>query len=219
MSVSLPPATGTGECTLFRGVSRRRPSLLSCFSCPVLQHSLPSPELQAHTCEQAISARHTTLSPLAPRRSDGCVVVAAVTALQEGQCHLLWGCHFARMRLVPPRVSWDLGSAGVYPRVFFPLPVRVAQGTSSPELRSQHKHKHGRTLALATATPWPFFCVSSWRSHSPAPSPAACCSFKLLSGSFHTLPTFPSAKVGPGHQSDRHRARLASVVGPGSRHF
>lgn len=35
----------------------------SCFSCPVLRHSLPSPELQAHTCEQAISARHTHAVP------------------------------------------------------------------------------------------------------------------------------------------------------------
>lgn len=123
----------------------------------------------------------------------------------------------AWMRLVPPRVSWDPGS--LPPESSFPSKSGMAQGTSSLELSSQHKHKHGQKLALATATLWPFLCASGWHSHSPASSPAACWSSEHLPGSVHTLPTFPSAEVAPGHQSDRHRACLAFVVGPDSRHF
>lgn len=51
------------------------------------------------------------------------------------------------------------------------------------------------------ATPCPHFCASGWYSHSLTPSPAACCSFKLPSGSLHALPSSHGGPWAPERQT------------------
>lgn len=155
--VSLPPATGTGECTLFWGVSGGRPN--PPFSLPLMHaRSRDAPSLSG------VTGTYVRTGPLSPtylpsstvqRKSDGGMLVVA-----GGQCQPPPGdpmLETLRIRLVLPRVS--TGPAGVYPQLFPPPEPGVAQGTRSLEFRTQHKHKHGHKLALATATHGPPFVL------------------------------------------------------------
>lgn len=83
----------------------------------------------------------------------------------------------------------------------FPSKSGAAQGTISLGFRSQHKHKTGISWPWPPATPCPLSCASGWYSHSLAPSPAACCSFKLPSGSLHTLPISQRGPWAPERQT------------------
>lgn len=197
--VSLSPATGTGECTLFWGMSRRRPSFLSCFSCPVLQNSLPSPELTgAYMRTGNLRPTHTRCLPWL---RGAMVAVVAVGAAGRAVPASSWPCRLD--------CKVEAGAARGVSRICRCLPP------SLPSPPSQGRHKalslwsSGANTSTSTgiswpwppATPCPLSCASGWYSHSLTPSPAACCSFKLPSGSLHTLPISQGGPWAPERQT------------------
>lgn len=122
-----------------------------------------------------------------------------------------------RVRLVPPRVSWDLQVS--IPESSFPSKARVAQAVAPRSSGANTGTRTGVSWLRPLPPHRPSFVRQAGIFAPLPPCPAACCSFKLLSGSLHTLSAFPSATLAPGHQSNRHRACLAFVVGPDSHHF
>lgn len=212
--VSLSPATGTGECTLFWGMSRRRPSFLSCFSCPVLQNSLPSPELTG------TYMRTGNLRPTRARRPPwprgAMVAVVAVGAAGRAVPASSWACRLA--------FKDEAGAARGVSRICRCLPP----GLPSPPSQGRHKALSPWGSGANTSTRRASVGLGRLPPHapslvrqagiltlSPLPQPLAAHSNSRLGLST----PFPSANAAPGPQSGRHRTCLAVVGGPGSCHF
>lgn len=203
--VSLPPATGTGEGTLFWGVSGRR--LKSPFSAPAARSwNAPSPfPSYRHIDLNRRSQPYTySLSPMPQRKSDGGMVVGAVGRAVPTSS---WGSHFDSKD--------EAGAAQGVSRICRCLPPSLSSLPSHGWHRALDPWSSGPNTSTSTGINWPWPLPPNGPSFvrpagilTPHPSPSC---LLLIQTPVHVSPPSshqPRWPLGiraacPRHQGDR----------------